>query len=95
MTGTAARNGVLFFIVPSRRRFVVLGDEGIQAKVGQEFWESVARCLSERFRKGEFTEGLLEAIATAGESLARHFPYEEGRDRNELGNEVDFGRGYK
>ena len=29
MTGTKDRNGVLFFVVPSRRKFVVLGDRGI------------------------------------------------------------------
>src|SRR5262245_21666362 len=39
---THARNGVLFFIVPSRRLFVVLGDQGIHDKVGQNFWNSVA-----------------------------------------------------
>ncbi|HZA51699.1 MAG TPA: TPM domain-containing protein, partial [Myxococcaceae bacterium] len=35
MSRTKERNGVLFFVVPARRKFVVLGDEGIHAKVGQ------------------------------------------------------------
>src|SRR5262245_35246775 len=42
MTATKHRNGVLFFVVPARRRFVVLGDAGIHECVGQEFWDSVA-----------------------------------------------------
>src|SRR5512137_95160 len=66
MARTKDRNGVLFFIVPARKKFVVLGDVGIHAKVGQEFWECVARLMSEHFRKGEFTEGLVAAIGEAG-----------------------------
>ena len=92
MTGTRQRNGILFFIVPSRRRFVVLGDEGIHAKVGQEFWDEIAGILSAEFRKKRFQEGLLRGIALAGEKLAAHFPYDAATDRNELPDDVDFGK---
>jgi len=91
MTRTRDRNGILFFIVPARKKFVVLGDEGIHAKVGQEFWESLAELMSARFRKGDFTEGLVEAIEEAGRRLAAHFPYEPAVDVNELADDVDFG----
>ena len=91
MTATRQRNGILFFIVPSRRRFVVLGDEGLHAKVGQEFWNETAAVLSSRFRKGEFTEGLVEGIRTAGGRLAAYFPYDPATDKNELSDEIDFG----
>jgi uncharacterized membrane protein len=89
MTRTKDRNGILFFIVPSRRRFVVLGDEGIHAKVGQEFWDGIAAAMSEDFRKGEFTAGLLRGIAKASEGLAAHFPCRPGSDVNELPDEID------
>jgi uncharacterized membrane protein len=89
MTATRQRNGVLFFIVPSRRRFVVLGDEGIHAKVGQEFWEAVAAAVSEHLRKGDFTLGLVHGIETVGEQLALHFPFDPTADANELPDEVD------
>ncbi len=89
MAGTCERNGILFFIVPSRRAFVVLGDEGIHARVGQDFWESLAAALSGSFRKGDFTEGLVRAIETAGEKLAVHFPYDPATDRNELSDAID------
>ena len=88
---TAQRNGVLFFVVPSRRRFVVLGDEGIHAKVGQEFWDAVAAAMSARFKDGDFTGGLVHGITEAGRQLADHFPNQGPRDRNELPDEVDFG----
>lgn len=91
MRATAQRNGVLLFIVPGRRRFVVLGDEGIHAEVGQAFWETVAAAISERFRDGDFTGGIVAGIETLGEELATHFPYDPETDVNELPDGVDFG----
>jgi uncharacterized membrane protein len=89
MSNTRLRNGILFFIVPSRRRFVVLGDEGIHAKVGQEFWEEIVAAMSEKFRKGDFTEGLIKGIEEVGEHLAAYFPYDPLTDINELPDDVD------
>ena len=90
MTRTKDHNGVLFFVVPARRKFVVLGDRGIHERVGQEFWDSVAAILSEKFRQGDFTGGLVRGIEKVGEQLATHFPYDPERDKNELSDEVDF-----
>ena len=88
MTATRDRNAVLFFVVPSRHRFAVLGDRGIHEKVGDEFWCGIARLLSERFREGDFTGGLEDGIEAVGEGLAEHFPY-DASDTNELPDEVD------
>ena len=90
MTATKDRNGILFFIVPSRRRFVVLGDEGIHAKVGQDFWDRLTGVMSGDFRKGRFQDGLLKAIADVGEQLSAHFPYDATVDRNELPDDIDY-----
>lgn len=90
MTRTRQRNGVLIFVVPARRKFVVLGDQGIHEKVGQEFWNRVAAAVSERFREGDFTGGLLKGIEEVSEQLATHFPYDAATDRDELSNDVDF-----
>src|SRR5437763_4395738 len=54
MTQTQQHNAVLFFVVPSRRKFAVLGDTGIHQKVGQEFWERIVSVMSERFRASDF-----------------------------------------
>lgn len=91
MTRTRHRNGVLVFVVPSRKRFVILGDEAIHARVGQEFWDGVAAAMSGLFRKGDFTGGLVHGIAEAGRQLALHFPSEDPEGHDELPDEVDFG----
>jgi len=90
MTRTKDHNGVLFFVVPARRKFVVLGDRGIHDRVGQEFWDSVAAAISAKFRDGDFTGGLVNGIEKVGEQLATHFPYDPSTDKNELPDDVDF-----
>jgi uncharacterized membrane protein len=88
---TKEHNGVLIFVVPGRKKFMVLGDSGIHAKVGQEFWEAVAAQLSDHFRKGDFTGGLVSAVDVIGERLGLYFPYDAATDVNGLPNDVDFG----
>jgi uncharacterized membrane protein len=91
MTGTRQRNGVLFFVVPSRRRFVVLGDQGIHSHVGQQFWHDVTAAVGDRFRRGDFTGGLVHGIETVGEELAEAFPAAERVGQDQLPDEIDVG----
>ncbi len=90
MTKTADRNGVLIFLAAEEQQFVILGDEGIHAKVGDEFWERVAAEMTREFRHGRFTAGLVAAISEAGERLSEFFPYQRD-DVDELSNQVSFG----
>lgn len=74
MTKTKQRNGILFFVVPSRRKIVVLGDWGIYEKVNQEFWQMVVNEMTARFREGDFTGGLVQGIEKVTEQLVVYFP---------------------
>lgn len=91
MRDTLDRNGILFFVVPSRHRFVVVGDEGIHQKVGQEFWDKLVAAMAGDFKAGKFNEGLIRGIEECGRLLASHFPYQGARDVNELPDDIDFG----
>lgn len=84
------RHGVLIFVVPARRKLVVLGDEDIHARVGQEFWDDVTAAVAERFRAGDFTGGLVHGIETAGKELAPALPYDAAKDTGEGPEDVDF-----
>lgn len=88
MTKTAERNGVLLFIASEDRQFTILGDSGIHDKVPAGFWDDVIAQLTIRFKAGEFSDGIVEAIEAAGEHLAAYFPRSE-KDVNELSNEID------
>lgn len=87
MSKTAERNGVLFYLCPNQRRFQIVGDSGVHEKCGDDFWKEVAAAMQDKFRQGQFTDGLVLGIAKVGEVLARHFPH-RAADVNELPDEV-------
>lgn len=89
MRRTRRRNGVLFFVVPSRHKFVVLGDEGIHSRVGQAFWNGVVQIVAAKLADGDLTGGLVDGIRAVGEELRTLFPREPD-DRDELPDEVSF-----
>lgn len=71
---TPDRNGVLFFVVPSRREFAVIGDAGAHAALGQTRWDAVAALVQERFRHEDPTSGLIAGIEAIARALAAAFP---------------------
>jgi len=88
MTKTALRSGVLLFIASEENRFVILGDRGIDQKVPAGFWDEIAAKLTIRFKNGEFTDGIVEAINAAGMHLKEYFPRATD-DVNELPDQID------
>lgn len=88
MTKTDLRNGVLLFIACEEHRFVILGDRGIDEKVPAGFWDEIAAKLTIRFKSGEYTDGIVEAIRSAGEQLRTYFPRSDA-DVNELPNAIN------
>ena len=90
MTKTAERNGVLVFVAPRSQNFAILGDAGIHAQCGDDFWVEAAAALGDHFRNGRFTEGIVGTVEKLGRALAAHFP-PRAEPRNELANEIDEG----
>ena len=89
MDKTALRNGVLFFVAPYHKYFVVLGDKGINEKVPDGFWNDVKDIVIKNFRHGDIANGLCEGICIAGEQLKLHFPISTN-DRDELPNTISY-----
>jgi len=87
MQRTRHRNAVLIFVAPRSRTFAVIGDEGVHARCGDDFWQELAAAMGAYFKKGAFTDGLVHGVERAGELLAAHFPREPD-DRNELPDDV-------
>ena len=90
MHKTRLRNGVLIYLACNTKVFAIIGDKGINDIVPENFWEDVAALIRQRFRKGQYTEGLSEAAVMIGEKLKEHFPYESD-DINEQPDEISFG----
>ena len=90
MHNTKERNGVLFYLAVKDHKFAILGDAGINQKTGDDFWEEIKDLMQEKFKEGQFTEGLSDGIKMAGQKLKTHFPYQSD-DKNELSDEISFG----
>ncbi|HRX52696.1 MAG TPA: TPM domain-containing protein [Candidatus Krumholzibacteria bacterium] len=89
MHRTAARNGVLVYLAVRARRFAVVGDEALHQRVGDGFWQDVVRGMGGRFGRGEFCEGVCDAIGLIGEKLRAFFPY-QADDVNELPDDISY-----
>ena len=90
MQKTDLQNGVLVYLAIKDRKFSIIGDKGIDAKVPAEFWDTIRDEMRAYLAKNEFGEGLAHGVKRTGEVLAAFFPYEKG-DINELSNEISFG----
>ena len=92
MYQTANRNGVLVYVAMAHHELAVYADEGIFKKAGQEFWNTAARTMISEFKKNNYAEGLIEVINKTGQLLKTHFPYDATTDKNELPDDIVFGR---
>ncbi len=87
MQKTKDLTGVLMLLLMSERKFQIIADEGINAKVESGTWERVAEAMSLRFREGNFGKGICDAIEAVGAELKTYFPRKPD-DRNELSNDI-------
>ena len=91
MHKTKERNGVLIYLALSDKKFAIIGDAGIHAKVGDDFWNTIKHDMMEHFKQMRFTDGLAHGILEAGKALQKHFPRADD-DSNELSDEIVFGK---
>lgn len=89
MEKTAERNAVLFHVNFEQKYLTIIGDEGIHAKVRQNFWDTVHDDITAEFAAGRYFEGLRDGILKTGIELKKHFPI-TGSNPNELPNEITF-----
>ena len=90
MDKTAARNGVLFYIGVSDHTFAIIGDEGIDKVVENDFWDCTKDTVISHFKENRFAQGLSEGILKAGDRLKTYFPYSND-DKNELPDTISKG----
>lgn len=89
MHQTKEQNGVLFYLATSDRKFAVVGDKGIDQRVPVGFWDSTKTVLRQHFVASNYTEGLCQGIALAGQQLKQFFPHTTS-DTNELPDDISF-----
>jgi uncharacterized membrane protein len=92
MQNTQQRNAVLVYIAMKDRQLAVYGDEGIHAKVGQVFWQQEVKTMLHLFKQSSFGAGIAQVVTDIGKALHQHFPYQADTDKNELPDDIVFGK---
>jgi len=90
MDKTKNKNGVLFYVAVDDKKFSVLGDEGINNLVPEDFWNSIKDTVIQHFSIERYADGLKEGILATGQKLKEYFPFQTD-DKDELSNEISSG----
>jgi len=90
MDNTKDENGVLIYVAVNDCKFVIYGDRGIDKAAPENYWNATKDSIQSHFAKGNFKQGIVEGILSAGKELQKHFPWNHG-DINELSNEISKG----
>ncbi len=89
MDNTKLRNGVLIYVALDDHKFSIIGDQGINALVADDFWDSTKELMLEKFKAKDIAEGISVGIIEAGKQLKKYFPY-QSNDTNELSDDIVF-----
>lgn len=86
---TKEKNAVLFHVNFEQKYLTIIGDEGINKHVHQNFWDVMHDHMTTEFAKGNFYQALKSSVLKTGIELKDHFPI-KGENQNELPNEITF-----
>lgn len=92
MDQTEHRNAVLLYIAHKHHELALYGDEGIFKKAGKEFWETEVRKMISNIKDSHLVEGIIQCVLDIGATLEKTFPYEPTDDKNELPDDIVFGK---
>jgi putative membrane protein len=84
---TRGHTGVLILLSELERRAVMLGDEGIHARLGQEGWQAHVDRIVLAIKRGAPADGLVDVLARLTDVLAELAPV-SGPNDDELPNAV-------
>lgn len=87
MTKTRDQTGVLILIALNDKKFQILADKGIMAKIKQEVLDKAATLIQSGFQTKKQNEGLCLAVGFLGGVLGELFP-KKSDDKDELPNDV-------
>lgn len=92
MHATTYRNAVLLYVALKDRQLAVYADQGIHEKTGEEQWQMAVNTMIHHFNKENYSVGISKCILEIGEALQEHFPFDPTTNKNELPDEIIFGK---
>ena len=92
MHRTSHRNGVLLYVNLRKKKFAIVGDEGVHKAVGQKYWEELVHALKQDLRGTHPEIAISLAVRTIGFTLQKFFPLEKGENHVETDDTVSEDR---
>lgn len=92
MDKTNLRNAVLVYIALKDHQLAIFGDQGIHEKVGDAYWQKEVDLIINAFSGKEIAIGIRNCVKDIGDALHLHFPFGSNTDKNELPDEIVFGK---
>jgi uncharacterized membrane protein len=92
MDATELHNAVLVYVAVKDRQLAIFADEGIYQKAGASFWQNAVSAMLKDFNRNDYGQGIASVVKDIGDTLHLHFPYDAGTDKNELPDEIVFGK---
>lgn len=92
MQETDDRNAVLLYIAMQHHEVALFADEGIYKRAGGAYWETEMAEMLAHFTSNDITGGIVNCVTHIGQTLKKEFPFDASNDRNELPDDIVFGR---
>jgi uncharacterized membrane protein len=92
MQKTKHRNAVLLYIATEHKELALLGDEGIYTALGKSYWDTAVKNMIAHFAGNNIVAGVEQCIKEIGQTLKTKFPFDPLEDKNELPNDIVFGK---
>ena len=92
MQNTQHRNAVLVYIATKHRELALFADKGIYEAVGTEYWNNAVKEMLSHFQNDNISLGIAQCVTAIGNTLKEKFPYNSLEDKNELPDEIVFGK---
>ncbi len=92
MQKTKHRNAVLLYIAVGHKQLALLADEGVYTSLGKKYWENSVANMIAHFTGNNMVAGIEQCIKEIGETLKQKFPFDPSEDKNELPNDIVFGK---
>lgn len=80
---TTEHSGVLIFASVLERKFFVIADSGIAAKVAQNEWDGICKIMTTGLKEHQAAQAFISAVKECGRILQEHFP-NKAENPNEL-----------
>ena len=92
MQNTYHRNAVLSYIAMDHHELALFADEGIYQQAGEAYWDAAVKNMIAQFTRDNISNGIEQCVKHIGETLKEKFPYIPLEDKNELPDEIVFGK---